>query len=225
MKKIAVIVPVLNEQHAAEALILRLKAVEAAVQELVVVDGGSSDATANILAQAGFRIIHAEAGRGHALNVGAQATMAEILVFLHADTDLPEGWQHSVRQALSDRNAVWGRFDVRISGASLLLPIVASMMNIRSRLTGIATGDQVIFMSREAYELAGGFPEQLLMEDIEMSRRLKKLSWPACLGSKVTTSGRRWDERGPIRTIFLMWSLRFLYWLGLSPERARRLYK
>jgi len=225
MKTIAVVVPVLNERKVGERLIARLGMVAADVEEVVIVDGGSTDMTADTLTESGFRVVHAGPGRGRALNVGARATTADILVFLHADTDLPEGWANLVKQALASENAVWGRFGVRISGRSRLLPVVAWMMNTRSRWTGIATGDQVIFMSRQAYVQIGGIPEQPLMEDIELSRRLKKLTQPTCLAAKVSTSGRRWDERGVVRTIFLMWALRFLYWLGLSPERAYRLYK
>ena len=136
-----------------------------------------------------------------------------MLLFLHADNLLPSDWMEAVQTQLT-LNKCWGRFDVQISGRSLMFPIIATLMNWRSRWTGIATGDQAMFMTREAFVKVGGFPDQPLMEDIEMSRRLLRISRPACITSKTTTSGRRWESRGVWRTIFLMWRLRWRYWRG-----------
>lgn len=231
MPSLSIIIPVRNEAALLVPLLARLQALTAQGQtlvqklDLVVVDGGSTDGTPEALANAGFRVIRAASGRAQALNAGANATTGDILVFLHADTSLPEGWDVGVRQALNGSAHVWGRFDVRISGQSRILAVIARMMNLRSRLTGIATGDQAMFMTRQAYARVGGFPDQPLMEDIELSRRLKTLTPPACLTLRVVTSGRRWDARGPFNTILLMWRLRFLYWLGVSPERLALLYR
>lgn len=225
MKTFSIILPVLNESDDIRGIIGRLNDIRAQENEIIIVDGGSTDATVSLLTQAGFRVLSGGMGRGLALNLGARAARGDVLVLLHADTHLPPPWRPLILEALSDPRCVWGRFDVLIEGRSVLLPMVGALMNIRSRLTGIATGDQAIFIQRAAYERIGGIPEQPLMEDIELSRRLKKLSRPACLRAKVTTSGRRWDRRGVVRTILEMWTLRALYFFGLSPERAYRIYK
>jgi rSAM/selenodomain-associated transferase 2 len=157
------------------------------------------------------------------MNAGAQATQAPQLLFLHADTQLPEQAFVLVQDAL--QHHVWGRFDVRIQGQAKMLRVVAFFMNWRSRLTGIATGDQAMFMTRQAYVQAGGFPDQPLMEDIEMSAALKRISSPWCLRQQVLTSGRRWEQRGVWRTIMLMWRLRLAYWLGTPAEALARAYR
>lgn len=158
------------------------------------------------------------------MNAGARASRGEHLLFLHADTRLPKRADRLVAQALAGRRC-WGRFDVRLEGRHPLLPLIAFAMNRRSRLTGIATGDQAMFMIRRAFEAVGGFPDQPLMEDIELSRRLKRLSPPACVGARVTSSGRRWDRGGAWATIWLMWRLRFRYWRGVAAEELVREYR
>jgi rSAM/selenodomain-associated transferase 2 len=161
------------------------------------------------------------------MNAGAARARADVLLFLHADTRLPPLADVLVLQAVqrSDKGACWGRFDVRIEGRPWMLRVVAVLMNLRSRASGIATGDQAIFITREAFERVGGFPEQVLMEDIEISRRLKRLGRPACLRARVCTSGRRWEQRGVWRTIVLMWRLRWRYWRGESPARLAEAYR
>lgn len=224
VQRIAVIVPVLDESAALGSLLAHVRQLAEQGAEVQVVDGGSTDGTQHLLQSNGLQVLAASAGRAMQMNVGARHTDSEVLLFLHADTLLPENALAQVTQALAN-GKVWGRFDVRIQGRSRWLPVVAFMMNLRSRLAGIATGDQALFMTREAFERAGGFPEQALMEDIEMSRRLKRLSRPACLRSKVITSGRRWDARGAWPTIVLMWKLRWAYWRGASPADIARAYR
>ena len=159
------------------------------------------------------------------MNAGAQQATAPVLVFLHADTELPKNADRLIDQALADGAAVWGRFDVRIAGRSRWFRLIAALMNRRSRWSGIATGDQAMFMTRAAFDAVGGFPAQPLMEDIEMSRRLRRRSPPACLRDTVLTSGRRWETRGVWRTVLLMWRLRLAYWRGVAPERLAELYR
>ena len=158
------------------------------------------------------------------MNAGAAAASADTLLFLHADTRLPAHADRIVAAAL-ERGATWGRFDVRIDGRAGLLKLVAALMNLRSRATGIATGDQAMFVRRGVFERVGGFPDQPLMEDIELSRRLRALGPPACLRAKAVTSGRRWEQRGVWRTIFLMWRLRWRYWRGESPQALADAYR
>jgi rSAM/selenodomain-associated transferase 2 len=158
------------------------------------------------------------------MNAGARASRGAVLLFLHADTRLPEGGLDAVVAGLERSRRAWGRFDVRISGTSAMLPVVAFLMNARSRLSGIATGDQAIFVRRGAFEAAGGFPEIPLMEDVALSRALKRGSRPLCLRQRVVTSGRRWEKNGVLRTILLMWRLRWAYALGADPRRLARLY-
>lgn len=182
--------------------------------EVIVVDGGSDDGTAALAEGLCDRVLTAPRGRAAQMNAGAREAKGDVLVFLHADTRLPEDF--------SLGSHVWGRFDVEIDGRHPLLKVVAWSMNLRSRLTGIATGDQAIFVRRDAFP---GFPEIALMEDVALSKLLKRRGAPACLRQRVVTSGRRWESRGVLRTIGLMWRLRLLYFLGVSPERLARRYE
>ncbi len=192
--------------------------------EVIVVDGGSRDATLALAAGRADRVLTSAAGRARQMNAGAQHARAAALLFLHADTALPADAPRLVERALTQRP--WGRFDVRIDGRAPALPLVAAAMNLRSRISGIATGDQAMFMRRDAFDSVGGFADQPLMEDIELSRRLRaRCGAPACLREQVVTSGRRWDERGAWRTIALMWRLRLLYWLGVPAERLAAAYR
>lgn len=193
--------------------------------EVIVVDGGSSDDSPAIAEC--FRCIVAESPRGRArqMNSGAALAGGDVMLFLHADTRLPDGAHGLVAEALSDWRCAWGRFDVRIEGAGGTLRLVAWMMNGRSRLTGIATGDQAIFVTRGAFTEVGGFPDQPLMEDVEMSKKLGRISPPACLRARATTSARRWQARGVWRTILLMWKLRFDYWRGVPPSVLADAYR
>jgi len=170
-------------------------------------------------------VVDAERGRARQMNAGAAAADGEVLLFLHADTQLPADADVAVRAALADGRRAWGRFDVRIAGRAPMLRVVAGLMNLRSRLTGIATGDQAMFVRRQLFQRVGGFPDQPLMEDIELSRRLRALAPPCCLRQRVVTSGRRWETRGVWRTIFLMWRLRWRYWRGESPQALAEAYR
>jgi rSAM/selenodomain-associated transferase 2 len=221
---ISIVVPALDEAGGIERTLQALQPWRAAGHELIVVDGGSRDDTAAKAAAWADRVLVADAGRARQMNAGAAAATGEILLFLHADTRLPAEAPQAIVQALAD-GASWGRFDVRIEGRSIWLPVVARLMNWRSRWSGIATGDQAMFVRRAAFEAAGGFPDQPLMEDIELSRRLRARGAPACLRLRATTSGRRWDQRGAWRTIVLMWRLRLLYALGTPAERLARAYR
>lgn len=224
LQVVQVVVPVLNEAGAMAAALEQARCLTRQGTHVVFVDGGSADGTPRVLREAGQQVLASRPGRALQMNAGARNQPCDALLFLHADTVLPASALADVAQALAGEN-VWGRFDVRIAGRSRWLPVVAFMMNLRSRITGIATGDQALFMTRTAFDLVGGFPQQALMEDIEMSRRLKRLSRPVCLRSKVTTSGRRWDTRGAWRTMVLMWKLRWAYWRGESPDDLARAYR
>ncbi len=217
---LAVVVPALNEAATIADTLRALQPLRARGAEIVVVDGGSDDGTAARAAPWADRVIAAPRGRALQMNAGAAAARAARLVFLHADTLLPPDADALVHAALE--RGPWGRFDVRIDGAPRLLRVVAVLMNLRSRLSGIATGDQAIFVRREAFDAVGGFPAQPLMEDVELSRRLRRLARPACLREPVRTSGRRWESRGVWRTIVLMWSLRWRYWRGVPAEVLAR---
>jgi rSAM/selenodomain-associated transferase 2 len=224
-RSLSIVMPVLDEAERLRAALAALAPLRAdRGVELVVVDGGSADGSAALCAGAVDVLVASPRGRARQMNAGAAATTAPALLFLHADTALPPDVAALVVRALEHR--AWGRFDIAIEGRSRWLPIVAALMNARSRLTGIATGDQAIFMRREAFDAVGGFPDQPLMEDIELSRRLRaRFGAPACVRAKVVTSGRRWDERGAWRTIVLMWRLRLLYRLGVPAERLAAQYR
>ena len=187
--------------------------------EVIVVDGGSTDGTADLAAPLCDRFLRSEKGRARQMNAGAALASGDALVFLHADTRLPPLADRFIFEGLQDSS--WGRFDVAIEGSTRALKLVACAMNLRSRLTGIATGDQAIFVRRDAF---GGFPLIPLMEDIAFSRQMKRRVRPACVRERVVTSGRRWETHGIVRTIVLMWRLRLLYALGVGPGRLARRY-
>jgi rSAM/selenodomain-associated transferase 2 len=223
MVSLSVVIPALNEAGGIPATLSALRPLRAAGQEIIVVDGGSSDATAALAEQAGARVIRGPRGRARQMNAGAGVARGDVLWFLHADTLAPAGAMEAIVRALE--TSPWGRFDVRLSGGHPLLRWVEAMMNHRSRLTGIATGDQGLFMRRELFEQVGGFPDLPLMEDIAISKRLKRIAPPACLSERLLTSSRRWEQRGVSRTIVLMWWLRLAYFLGVSPRRLAEWYR
>ena len=220
--EISIIIPALNEAESIRETLDSVKAFENA--EIILADGGSTDETILIAENhGGVKILHAPRGRGIQLRCGADAAGGEILWFLHADTRLPDNAVRIVREGLATSGRVWGRFDVRF-GEGPLLGLIAFFMNLRSRITGIATGDQAIFVSRTAFLVSGGFPAIALMEDVALSTRLKRQGRPLCLRARVTTSPRRWKENGTLRTVFLMWRLRLAYFLGADPRRLAQRY-
>lgn len=223
--RISIVIPVLNEAGHIAAHMQALVSLRADDAELIVADGGSVDGTADLAVPFADRVLVGARGRALQMNAGANIASGEILLFLHADTVLPNGALAQIRQALSDSRHAWGRFDVAIDGRPRMLAVIATMMNLRSRLTGIATGDQAIFVRRETFAAVGGYPPQALMEDIALSGRLKRCTPPCCLRQRVVTSGRRWETRGVWRTILLMWRLRWLYWRGVSPDRLAAAYR
>ena len=223
--RLSVVIPTLNEGRGISAVLLALAPLVARGAQLLVADGGSADNTVALVQAGGAQVVHAPRGRALQMNAGAQQATGAVLLFLHADTRLPPDADRLIAQALASGPQVWGRFDVRIAGQPRMLRVIAAFMNWRSRWSGIATGDQALFMTRAAFDAVGGFPVQPLMEDIEMSKRLLKLSRPACLRARVVTSGRRWETQGVWRTVLLMWRLRLAYWRGAAPERLAALYK
>jgi rSAM/selenodomain-associated transferase 2 len=221
---LSIVMPVLDEAAGIAATLAALQPLRRRGVEVVVVDGGSTDATVALATPWADAVLAGPRGRARQMNTGAAAARGEVLLFLHADTQLPEGADRQVHGALG-RGACWGRFDVRIAGRAPMLRVVAAMMNLRSRITGIATGDQAIFVRRDSFQQVGAFPDQPLMEDIELSRRLRALQRPACLPGPAVTSGRRWEAHGVWRTIVLMWRLRWRYWRGESPHALARAYR
>ena len=222
---ISVVVPVLDEAGTIERSLLALQPLRGSTVEVIVADGGSRDDTRDIVRPLCDRLLDAPRGRARQMNAGAATAAGQVLLFLHADTRLPSGWVPMVRDALGNRGHAWGRFDVRLDGTHPMLRVVERTMNLRSRLSGIATGDQAIFVSRTAFGEVGGFPDLPLMEDIALSRVLRARSSPACLHAPVVTSSRRWERNGIARTIVLMWRLRLQYALGADPARLARLYR
>jgi rSAM/selenodomain-associated transferase 2 len=222
MGRLTIVLPVLNEAAIIVAALQALAPLRARGAEVIVADGYSRDGTAQLAEPFADRIITVRRGRGAPMNAGAALGTGDALLFLHADTTLPDNADRLIDAALARR--AWGRFDLRIAGSHPLLAVVARMINWRSRLTGVATGDQAIFVSREAFQKVGGFPDLPLMEDIAISRRLKRLCRPLCIATPAITSGRRWEQNGVIRTILLMWRLRLSYYLGVEPALLAKLY-
>lgn len=220
---LSIIIPVLNEATGLVPVLERLQGFRRQGTEVIVVDGGSTDGTAERARALADGVTSSRRGRGRQMNAGAALATGDVLLFLHADTLLPSAAPSLIVAAIDD-GACWGRFDVRIEGSIRGLGLVAYMMNWRSRLTGIATGDQAIFVTREAFQRHGGFPAIPLMEDIVFSGWMREEARPACLKAKVTTSGRRWEKDGLIRTILTMWWLRLRFFLGASPTDLARAY-
>lgn len=221
---LSIIMPCLNEEegiaHALEALApMRERGVE-----VVVVDGGSIDRTVALSRARADLVVSAERGRALQMNAGAKRARGDILLFLHADTRLPPDADVLLERALASTGRLWGRFDVTIDGEHRFLGIIAAAMNLRSRLTGIATGDQAIFVNRKVFEHVGGYPSIALMEDLAFTRALKKCGRPLCIERKAVTSGRRWEKHGVLRTMLLMWRLRLAYRLGADPDRLAMRY-
>ena len=224
MSKLSIIVPVLNEGEGIAAALDALSDLRSLGSEVIVVDGGSRDATIQRARLRADCVIAAPRGRASQMNAGAAKARGDVLLFLHADTRLPRAAEHVILDGLARSGRVWGRFNVRIEGRSPLLLIVGWLMDVRSRLTGIATGDQAIFVRRDAFESVGGFVEIPLMEDITLSKRLKRVSRPLCVRERVVSSGRRWEQNGVLATILLMWRLRLAFFLGADPKELARQY-
>jgi rSAM/selenodomain-associated transferase 2 len=224
MNVISIVMPIFNEAAILKTSLESMQPLRHKNCELLVVDGGSHDASAEIAAPLVDRLITSRTGRAVQMNAGARVAQGDILWFLHSDCSPPCNADHLVRSALTDVNHVWGRFDVSLSGHHPLLRCVETLMNGRSRLTGIATGDQGIFVRRHVFEQLGGYPNIALMEDIALSRALKRVSRPVCLRQRLHSSSRRWEKRGVVKTILLMWRLRLAYFLGADPARLARIY-
>lgn len=222
-KALRIVVPVFNEGSTLAARLKALAPLRARGVELVVVDGGSTDATWAIASALADQVLLAPRGRDSQMNAGAKNSTADALLFLHADTQLPSGADQLIAAALQ-AGSHWGRFDVRIEGTHAALRVVARLMNLRSRLTGIATGDQAIFVKRAVFESLGGFADMPLMEDVELSTRLRRRGAPACIQTPVVTSGRRWEQQGVWRTMALMWWLRAAYFFGADADGLARRY-
>jgi rSAM/selenodomain-associated transferase 2 len=219
---VSVIIPTLNEEPVLAATLERAR--QTGVHEIIVVDGGSTDQTRAVAARRADTVIAARRGRAAQMNAGAALASGDVLLFLHADTLLPEGFAPAVNRACAKPGVVGGRFDVDLQPSSPLIRLTGALMNRRSRLTRIATGDQAIFIRRDVFERLGGYADVPLMEDIDLSRRMKRAGRIACLRERVIASARRWQKNGVVKTILTMWTLRALYFCGVSPARLQRAY-
>jgi rSAM/selenodomain-associated transferase 2 len=219
----SIIMPVLDEAAGIEAALRVLAPYRTRGAEVIVVDGGSSDNTTDLARPLADQVLKSQRGRAAQMNAGAAAARGDVLLFLHADTRLPDGADRLILDGLSQSHRAWGRFDVRFDDGGALR-LVALMMNLRSRLTGICTGDQAMFITRAAFDSIGGFPPIPLMEDVTAATLLKRVSRPLSLHVRVTTSGRRWRQHGIWRTILLMWRLRLAYYFGSDPDRLAKQY-
>lgn len=222
--KVSIIIPVLNEAEHIAGTLMSLAPYRSQGHEVIVIDGGSSDDTVSISEQYADRVLYSVAGRAMQMNRGIDEASGDALLFLHADTRLPADAVTKLIHAVED-GYFWGRFNVRLSGKHFMFRIIERMMNLRSCITGVATGDQAIFVSHESIQIVGDYPRLPLMEDIVFSKRLLKLGRPACIRQQVVTSSRRWEDKGILRTMLLMWRLRLLFFLGVSADRLARQYR
>ena len=221
---LSVIIPTLNEADSIAASLQALAPWRACGVEIVVVDGGSSDNTITLARPLADQVVSAPRGRALQMNAGAAQARGDLLLFLHADCRLPAAADGVIVDGLNRARKTWGRFDVTLTGEHPLLRVVGAMMNLRSRLTGIATGDQGIFVTRSLFEAAGRYPDIALMEDIALTQKLKTFGAPLALRHRITASGRRWEKHGVWRTMLLMWRLRLQYWLGADPNTLAEHY-
>jgi len=222
--RLSIVIPALNEADHIVATLAPLQAMRTRGAEIILVDGGSIDQTRQAAGPLVDRVIDSDKGRARQMNAGANVATGDILLFLHADSKAPADADQLIRAGLQSTSRSWGRFDISIEGRHFFLPVIGWFMNQRSRLTGIATGDQGLFMTREAYSTAGGFANIPLMEDVAMCAALKKSGPPVCLKQKIETSGRRWEKHGVWRTILLMWRIRLAYFLGADPAELQHAY-
>lgn len=222
--KLSIIIPVLNEASIISRSLIALQPLRRRGHEVMVVDGGSVDGTPELSKPFVDRVVVSLRGRSRQMNAGAKLANHEILLFLHGDTILPSEADRLIKEGIDQTGKIWGRFDVKLSGDHALLRLIEHLINWRSRVSGIATGDQAIFVKRQIFEAIGGYPEIDLMEDIALTKRLKKYGRPLCLRERVITSSRRWEEKGYLRTVFLMWSLRLAYFLKINPSRLAKFY-
>ncbi|GIW40017.1 MAG: glycosyl transferase [Candidatus Binatia bacterium] len=222
MSRLSVIVPTLDEEAVIEETLRSAR--QPGVAEILVVDGGSHDRTVERAAPLADRVLFSPRGRAVQMNAGARVARGDVLLFLHADTRLPPRYPEAVFSALADERVCGGRFDLRLEPSSPLLALTATLINLRSRATRVATGDQALFVRRSVFEALGGYPEWPLMEDLALSRAMKRAGRIACLRAKVVTSSRRWRTQGVLRTIVRMWTLRLLFYAGVPPERLARHY-
>ncbi len=216
--KLSFIIPVLNESKNIETILKQLQPYQENRHEVIVVDGGSRDNTIDSVSSLPVKLLISKPGRAMQMNIGAEQADGEVLVFLHADTQLPSNAPDLIVKTIS-QGCRWGRFNVRLSGRHVLFRIIETMMNLRSCVTSIATGDQVIFVQRSVFEKVGGYSEIKLMEDIDLSKRLKYFGRAACVKARVTTSSRKWEQNGILKTVWLMWRLRLFYYFGVSPDK------
>ncbi len=223
--RLSIIVPMLDEAVQLPELLAHLRPLQRAGCEIIFADGGSTDGSPVLAEMTGFTVLNTPRGRARQMNAAAAGATGDVLLFLHADTRLPQGVCQHIAHALTHGTHGWGRFDVCITGRPVMLRVIGRMMNWRSRLSGIATGDQAIFVQRALFEHIQGYPDQPLMEDVALCKRLLSFSRPACIAQCVLTSGRRWEAQGVWRTIFLMWRLRWAYWRGVSASELAKAYR
>ena len=222
--KISIIIPVINEEINLSIILSSLQYLRQQGHEIVVVDGGSHDNSLMLAQESADIVIASKPGRAIQMNSGADVATGDVLLFLHADTILPESVS-SIFENLAKGGPYWGRFDVRLSSNKIIYRVIEWMINLRSRLSSIATGDQAIFVGRALFSQVGGFPEIALMEDIEISRRLRAICKPVNFKQQIITSSRRWEDNGVVSTVLLMWKLRLYYFFGVSPQKLKQLYR
>ena len=223
--KVSIIIPAYNEAQSIQSTLVPLQSLRSNNYELILVDAGSTDDTVASAESLVDKLLHSKKGRAYQMNAGAAEAEGEVLFFLHADTIVPVKAISALETAIDKSNFTWSRFNVRLSGTHILFRVIEKLINLRSCLTGIATGDQGICIKRDLFFNIGMYELLPLMEDIALSKKLKKIARPVCISQALITSSRRWEEKGIFRTILLMWKLRLQFWLGVSADKLAEQYR
>jgi rSAM/selenodomain-associated transferase 2 len=219
--QLSIIIPVLNEAGCLDQGLARLFTLQWVTDhaEVIISDGGSKDDSLDIASRYPCKIVHSNAGRATQMNTASKSAQGKYLLFLHADSDLPEDFYRFI-----EADAKWGFYRLRLSNDAYVYRIIEAAINLRTRVSRVAGGDQGLYFERHFFESLNAYPQIPLMEDIAICKTARRLAKPFVSVATISSSGRRWQDQGVVKTVLLMWALRLGYWLGVDPRRLHKIY-